>query len=137
FYQSLNDEQKARFNALSPDNPDQQQAQRDLTQVCSERASGIASLPLERIERTVRPDGAQRSALKELQDATSEAVNLWTSDCPTYRALTPVGRLQANGATARCDAARGANRAARAREVLRLARRRAKGAFQPAQPTQG
>src|SRR5262245_60391296 len=33
FYQSLNDEQKARFNALSPDNPDQQQAQRNLTQV--------------------------------------------------------------------------------------------------------
>ncbi len=95
FYQSLNDEQKARFNALSPDNPDQQQAQRDLTQVCSDRASGIASLPLERIERAVRPDGAQRSALKELQDATSEAVNLLTSDCPTYRALTPVGRLQA------------------------------------------
>jgi len=95
FYQSLNDEQKARFNALSPDNSDQQQAQRDLTQVCSERASGIASVPLERIERAVRPDGAQRSALKELQDASSEAVNLLTSDCPTYRALTPVGRLQA------------------------------------------
>src|SRR6266496_74532 len=95
FYQSLNDEQKARFNALSPDNPDQQQAQRNLTQVCGERASGIASVPLERIERAVRPDGAQRSALKELQDASSEAVNLLTSDCPTYRALTPVGRLQA------------------------------------------
>src|SRR5262249_31298539 len=94
-YQSVNDEAQGSFNALSPDNPDQQQAQRDLTQVCSERASGIASLPLERIERAVRPDGAQRSALKELQDATSEAVNLLTSDCPTYRALTPVGRLQA------------------------------------------
>jgi hypothetical protein len=96
FYQSLNDEQKARFNALGPnDGPDQQQVQRNLTQVCSERASGIASLPLERIERAVQPDGAQRSALKELQDATSEAVNLLSSDCPTYRALTPVGRLQA------------------------------------------
>jgi len=96
FYQSLNDEQKARFNALGPDdNPDQQQAQRNLTQVCGERASGIASLPLERIERAVRPDGAQRSALKELQDAMSEAVNLLNSDCPTYRAITPVGRLQA------------------------------------------
>ena len=96
FYQSLNDEQKARFNALGPeDNPDQQQAQRNLTQVCGERASGIASLPLERIERAVQPDGAQRSALKDLQDATSEAVNLLSSDCPTYRALTPVGRLQA------------------------------------------
>lgn len=95
FYQSLNDEQKARFNALSPDSPDEQQAQRNLTQVCGERASGIASVPLERIERAVRPDGAQRSALKELQDATSEAANLLSAECPTYRALTPVGRLQA------------------------------------------
>src|SRR6516165_530268 len=95
FYQSLNDEQKARFNALGPDDSDQQQAQRNLTQVCGERASGIASLPLERIERAVQPDGAQRSALKDLQDATSEAINLLSLDCPTYRALTPVGRLQA------------------------------------------
>ena len=37
----------------------------------------------------------QRNALKELQDAMSEAVNLLSSECPTYRALTPVGRLQA------------------------------------------
>ena len=95
FYDSLNDEQKARFNALSPDNPDQQQAQRDLTQVCGARASGIAGLPLERIERAVRPDDAQRSALNDLQNATAEASNLLSSDCPTYRALTPVGRLQA------------------------------------------
>ena len=95
FYNSLNDEQKARFNALNPDESDQQQAQRSLTQVCGERASGIAGLPLERIERTVQPDGAQRSALKALQDATSEAANLLSSECPTYRALTPVVRLQA------------------------------------------
>jgi histone H3/H4 len=95
FYQSLNDEQKARFNALGPDSRDQQQAQRDLTQMCNARASGIASLPFERIERAVRPDGAQRNALQELQDATAQAVNLLSSDCPTYRALTPVGRLQA------------------------------------------
>ena len=55
FYESLNDEQKARFSALgSEGNPDQQQAKRDLTQVCGERASGIASLPSERIERAVQ-----------------------------------------------------------------------------------
>jgi uncharacterized protein YicC (UPF0701 family) len=96
FYQSLNDEQKARFSALgSEGNPDQQQAKRDLTQVCGERASGIASLSLERIERAVQPDEAQRAALKQLQDATSEAANLLGSDCRTDRALTPVGRLQA------------------------------------------
>jgi hypothetical protein len=94
FYQSLNDEQKARFNALGPDdNPDQQR--RDLAQACGERAAGIGSLPIERIERTVRPTEAQRAAFKELQDATSAAVNLLKSDCPTYRALTPVGRMEA------------------------------------------
>jgi hypothetical protein len=95
FYQSLNDEQKARFNALGADDQDQQQSRHDLTQACSERASGIASLPLERIERAVRPDDAQRSALRELQAATSEAINLLKSDCPSYRALTPVVRLEA------------------------------------------
>jgi hypothetical protein len=94
FYQSLNDEQKARFSALGSDD-NQQQVKRDLTQVCGERASGIAGLPLERIERAVQPDEAQRAALKQLQDATSEAANLLRSDCPTDRALTPVGRLQA------------------------------------------
>jgi len=96
FYQSLDDEQKARFNALGPDDdPNQQLARRDLTQVCDERASGIANLPLERIETAVRPDEAQRGALKKLQDATSEAINFLSTDCPSYRALTPVGRLQA------------------------------------------
>ena len=95
FHDSLNDEQKARFNALGPDAADQQQGRRSLTQVCGERASGIASLPLDRIERAVEPDGAQRNALKELQDATAEAADLLSSECPTYRALSAVGRLQA------------------------------------------
>jgi ABC-type transporter MlaC component len=95
FYQSLNDEQKARFNALGPDDNQDQRARGDLAQMCSERASGIGSLPTERIERAVQPNEAQRDALKDLQDAMSEAVNLLKSDCPNYRALTPVGRLEA------------------------------------------
>jgi hypothetical protein len=129
FYQSLNDEQKARFNTLGPeDSPDQ--VRRDLTQVCNERASGIASLPMERIERAVRPHGAQRSALMELQDATSEAVNLLRSGCPTYRALTPVGRLEAM--EQRLDAmSRAVQTVQPARErVLPVPGRRAEGTFQ-------
>ena len=96
FYQSLNDEQKARLSALGPDDDrEQQQTRRELTQACGERASGIGALPIERIEIAVRPDDAQRIAFKELQDATSAAVELLKSDCPTYRALTPVGRIEA------------------------------------------
>jgi LTXXQ motif family protein len=95
-YQSLNDEQKARFNALGPDEgQDQQQSRRELSQVCGDRASGIASLPLDQIERAVRPDEPQRGALRALQDATAQAVNQMQSDCPSYRALTPVARLVA------------------------------------------
>jgi phage shock protein A len=109
FYESLKDEQKARFSALGPDNSDQQQAQRNLTQVCGERASGIASLPFERIERAVQPDEAQRAGLKGLQDATSEAVNLLRSDLP-HCSRAHAGRPPAgDGATPRRDAARGAN----------------------------
>jgi hypothetical protein len=96
FYLSLNDEQKARFNALGPDDDqDQKQSRRDLTQACGERASGIANVPLDQIERAVRPNEAQRGALRELQEATAEATNLLKADCPSYRALTPVVRLEA------------------------------------------
>jgi hypothetical protein len=52
-------------------------------------------LPLERIERAVRTDERQQGALKQLQDATSQAVDLLRSDCPSYRPLTPVARLEA------------------------------------------
>jgi hypothetical protein len=94
FYQSLNDEQKARFNALSADD-DQAQSPRNLAQACGQRAAGIASLPIEQIERTIGPNDAQRTALMELRDATAQAVELLKSDCPTYRPLTPVVRLEA------------------------------------------
>jgi len=93
-YQSLTDEQKARFNALGGEE-NQQQARRDLTEMCGARAAGIGSLPTERIERAVRPTDAQRVTLKDLSDAMSEASNVLKSDCPSYRPLTPIGRLEA------------------------------------------
>ena len=95
FYLLLNDEQKSRFNGLGPDQIQDQQSRRDLTQVCGERASGIGNLPIAQIEWTVQPNEAQRAALKELQDATAQAVDLLKSNCPTYQALTPVVRLEA------------------------------------------
>ena len=78
FYQSLSDEQKARFNALGADDgPDQQQSRRDLSQACGERASGIASLPLERIERA----GLQENG--ELGDRTGRHGQMSLSARPT------------------------------------------------------
>ena len=92
----LSDEQKARFNSLGKeDEQNDPQARRELTQACSERAAGIAGLPIERIERAVRPDETQRGALADLRNAISQAGELLKSNCPTYQPLTPVVRLEA------------------------------------------
>ena len=104
-YQSLNDEQKARLNALGADDTlDQQQVRRDLTQVCGERASGIASLPMERIERAVRPDEVQRSALEGITRRRVRCGQSVEIGLPR-RSGTHRGRaFGSDGAAARCNA---------------------------------
>ena len=74
FYALLNDEQKARFNA-SPSGEDQNEPERrrNLSVLCSERASGISSVPIRRMELAVRPDEGQRASLRALQDAIAQA----------------------------------------------------------------
>src|SRR6266511_792216 len=57
FYQSLSDEQKARFNAIaSADDPDAAATdQRDLTKWCAEKTPGPPDLPIDRIAQAVKP----------------------------------------------------------------------------------
>ena len=67
---------------------------RDLTQMWRCAGAGIGNLPTD--ASSVRCDvDAQRSTLKELQDAMADAGNVPKSDCPTYRPLTPIARLEA------------------------------------------
>jgi hypothetical protein len=93
FYDSLNDEQKARFNALGFGDQDEAQTRSELAQICADRSSHVPGVPMERIERAVRPDDAHRAAFNELRDATAKAADLLKSDCPSDRPLTPVARL--------------------------------------------
>jgi hypothetical protein len=97
FYQLLSDEQKARFNAIAP--ADGQAAvaedQRDLTKLCSERAPGIADLPIDRIAQAVQPTAAQQGLLDELRQSSAKAAAGLKADCPTYQTLTPTGRVEA------------------------------------------
>jgi hypothetical protein len=97
FYQSLTDEQKARFNAVSPgsDTAAASQDQRDLTKFCDERSPGVTDLPIDRIAQAVRPTPVQRIALDELKDASAKAAEGLKASCPTYQALTPTGRVEA------------------------------------------
>jgi hypothetical protein len=97
FYQSLSDEQKARFNAIAPtDDPDAAgNDRRDLTKFCDEKAREVSDLPIDRIGQAVQPTPAQRATLDELKDASVKAAEGLKTSCPTYQTLTPTGRVEA------------------------------------------
>ena len=97
FYQSLNDEQKARFNAIAAANDPDATAkdQRDLTKFCDEKTPSVTDLPIDRIAQAVQPTPAQRAALDALKDASIRAAERLKVDCPTYQTLTPTGRVEA------------------------------------------
>jgi hypothetical protein len=95
FYDGLSDEQKARFDAIAIGQDNPQQARRDLTQVCSERATVAGGLPVDRIESVLRLSGDQRRKLDDLQKASLQAADQLKADCPTEQPVTPVARLQA------------------------------------------
>jgi hypothetical protein len=99
FYESLSDEQKARFNAVGPESqvasnaPQQEQANNQTA--CGEPKPGLTNLPIERIDEMIRPTGEQQAALERLRGATEKAVATLQAACPDATPLTPVGRLEA------------------------------------------
>ena len=97
FYQSLSDEQKARFNAIASagDADAAGKDRRDLAKFCDERSPGATDLPIDRIGPAVQPTPAQRPALDELKDASVKAAEGLKVSCPSYQTLTPTGRVEA------------------------------------------
>jgi hypothetical protein len=99
FYNSLNDEQKARFNVLGPNvgdrsqQPPQQQANAQ-AEACGEPKSSLTQLPIERIEAVIHPAGKQKEALDRLNQATKSAVERLQAACPDDVPITPLGRLE-------------------------------------------
>jgi hypothetical protein len=101
-YNSLSDEQQARFNALGPNigehSPQQSQQEANAqSATCGEPKSSLTQLPIERIEAVIRPAGTQREALDRLREATEKAVQGLQAACPDDVPLTAVGRLEAMG----------------------------------------
>ena len=84
FYGLLNDEQKARLNALGNDQR-QSKASDDTTgslaQSCSAGSPGVMEWPTAQIDQTVRPTDAQRASLVALQNATGQAADLIKTSC--------------------------------------------------------
>ena len=97
FYTSLSDEQKARFNEIRPKLKEERTAAaqaREQRADCGGQKAGLSALPIDEIDRVVRPAGAQTSALDRLDKATRQAVDILNHACPTSVPSTPVGRLE-------------------------------------------
>jgi hypothetical protein len=100
FYNSLTDEQKARFNALGPNvgERSEQQPRREAdaqAEGCGDPKSSLTQLPIDRIEAVIHPAGKQKEALDRLSTATKNAVEGLQAACPDDLPLTPLGRLEA------------------------------------------
>jgi hypothetical protein len=106
FYASLSDEQKERFNEIAPSNKQMLASRQrretqgssvgqDTGSTCKDPKPGLANLPIEQIQDTVHPSEAQQANLKELGDATNQAVSILQNACPEEVPMTPPGRLDA------------------------------------------
>jgi hypothetical protein len=92
FYDSLNDEQKRRFNAMDGSSERTRSAV-DMAAICSQQAGIFIDLPVQRIEQVVQPTAQQRSTFDDLKKATQNAADQLRSSCPSAVPLSPVARI--------------------------------------------
>jgi hypothetical protein len=100
FYDLLNDEQKARLNALGQDQRSQQAARKtggSLAQSCTAAQPGATDWPAAEIESRLHPTDAQRASLNALQEASAKAAEMLKASCQPDPTLTPPARLAAVG----------------------------------------
>jgi LTXXQ motif family protein len=99
FYDSLTDEQKASFNAVSADDQTvrgKRGETTDFSQVCGAEALKVTNAPTDRIAQAINPTDDQRSALDALNGATGKARDFLKANCPAGEpSLTPPGRIAA------------------------------------------
>jgi hypothetical protein len=99
-YSLLDDEQKARFNALAGDQRTRDAANNPkgpLLESCGTAASATFEWPMGEIEARLQPNDTQRTALKALQEASSRAADKLKAACQPDDPATPPARLAAIG----------------------------------------
>jgi hypothetical protein len=100
FYDSLSDEQKARFNDIAASVPEHAQASKGQQAASGPQAqcgATVMAWPADQIDRVVGPSDAQRGKIEALQSAATQAAETIKSACPGEIASTPPGRLAAVG----------------------------------------
>jgi hypothetical protein len=99
FYDLLNEEQKARLNALGED---QRRAEAAKSKNGSpagncEAAQTATDWPSADIDAKLHPTDEQRASLAALRDANAKAADMLKTSCQTIEAVTPPARLEAVG----------------------------------------
>ncbi len=98
FYDSLTDEQKARFNDIGSSGANGSTRGRGREQnPLAACAGSVMAFPADRIERIVQPNAAQRAKLDALAAANGKAADLIKASCPSELPATPPDRLAAEG----------------------------------------
>jgi hypothetical protein len=99
FYDSLSDEQKARFNSITPDkkqsSPNGQAA--NAASPKSDCDASVMAWPTEQIDQAVQPNDAQRAKLDALKSAAANGADIIKAACPSQTPSTPPARLAAVG----------------------------------------
>src|SRR5260370_42080427 len=92
FYGLLNDEQKARLNAVAEDQRRISAAKRakgSLVESCGGAEPGPMQWPTGEIEARMHPTDTQRAHLQTLQNASPQAADIVKAPCQPDEALTP------------------------------------------------
>jgi LTXXQ motif family protein len=100
FYGLLNDEQKARLNAMGPNQRGKPAARKSggsLARNCAAGQAGTTDWPTAEIEARLHPTDKQRASLTALVDASAKASNMLKDACQPDDPLTPPARLAATG----------------------------------------
>jgi LTXXQ motif family protein len=100
FYDSLSDEQKARFNSIKPATDKGTAASASAANATTPRSDCDASVmawPTEQIDQAVQPNDAQRVKLDALKSAAANGADIIKAACPSETPSTPPARLAAAG----------------------------------------
>jgi hypothetical protein len=103
FYDSLDDNQKAKLDAMRRASNRGTQGARDqatgvnasLAQLCSDASSRAADVQTDEIEKALHPDETQSRALESLHEAWNRAAELTKGSCPSQAPATMPGRMEA------------------------------------------
>jgi hypothetical protein len=94
FYDLLSEGQKARLSALGQPTNVRVPTGGGFA-LCDPRAANFATLPADRIERTLQPTAQQEPAFEALKAASAGAAAKLEGSCPATPPQTPVERIDA------------------------------------------